>query len=161
MIKKKRIGYHLNVRQQKYKKNRLMGMSKLNAARSAGYSEAVARSHALALDERCGIADILERQGLTDAILVKKHAELLNAQKIVLVDGKPIAVEEGGVSLPEYYVQAKALELAYKLKNHLRDRNDPPAGNSQKVIVIINEGEQSGNNGSKGKVSRAVSIVNE
>lgn len=115
----------LSIRQQKYKKNRLLGMNQYNAARSAGYSEATAKSHTKELDDRIKIADVLERQGLTDAILVGKLSELLNASKdIYSFSGQEVS--EKGVSVklgtPDWSARAKGLELALKLKEHLKDK---------------------------------------
>jgi phage terminase small subunit len=113
---------NMNIRQQKYKKNRLLGMNQYNAARSAGYSETTSLKHTKVLEKRVGISDILERQGLTDEALVRKHKELLEAYSLVIIDGKVIYEEKGGVKRPEYQIQARALELAYKLKDLLRDK---------------------------------------
>lgn len=97
-------------------------MNKYNAARAAGYSESVAKSHTIELEKRVKIADILERKGLTDDVLVEKHKQLLEAHSLVIIDGKVIYEEKGGVKRPEYQVQVKALELAYKLKDLLKDK---------------------------------------
>jgi phage terminase small subunit len=99
-------------------------MNKYNAARAAGFSESTAKVHTKELEERAKIADVLERQGLTDNVLVKKHRELLEAAKVILVDGKPLEVEKGSCVIPEYQIQIKALELAYKLKDLLKDKID-------------------------------------
>jgi hypothetical protein len=126
----------LNIRQQKYKKNRLLGMNKINAARSAGYSEATARNHSKALEERCKIADLLERQGLTDKVLIEKHRQLLEATKVIGYLHNYKRSEKGVtervspdevisnefLDIPDYGVQIKALELAYKLKDLLKDK---------------------------------------
>lgn len=152
----------LNFRQQKYKKNRLLGMSRANAARAAGYSEATARVHTHRLEKSCKIADLMEREGLTDQVLIKKHKELLEAQKVVGINAFPGAVEYGRITEPEYGVQSKALELAYKLKDHLGDRvQGNQAGNTQRVVVIIQEKGADGNPSDEGRISRAVSIVRE
>jgi len=126
----------MNTRQQLYKKNRILGMSKYNAARSAGYSEATSRNHTKELDARVKIADVLERKGLTDDVLVEKHKQLLNAQKVIGYLHNYKKGEKGGVEkispdevissefleVPDLSVQIKALELAYKLKDLLRDK---------------------------------------
>jgi len=115
----------INIRLQKYKKNRLAGMNKYNAAIAAGFSESTAKVHTKELEERAKIADVLERQGLTDKKLVEKHAQLLEAAKVILDgEGQPIEVENGRLQSPEYQIQIKALELAYKLKDLLRDKVD-------------------------------------
>jgi hypothetical protein len=125
----------LNIRLQKYKKNRLLGMNQYNAARAAGFSEATAKVHTKELEERAKIADVLERQGLTDNVLVSKHKELLDAQKVILIDGKPLVVEKGSATIPEFQIQIKALELAYKLKKQLSD--NPIIDNSSHTHLSI------------------------
>ena len=114
----------MNIRLQKYKKNRLAGMNKYNAARAAGFSESTAKVHTKGLEERAKIADVLDRQGLTDRKLAEKHQELLNAQSVILFNGEVLKVENSNLTRPEYQIQIKALELAYKLKDLLREKLD-------------------------------------
>jgi phage terminase small subunit len=126
----------MNTRQQLYKKNRLLGMTKHNAARSAGYSEATAKSHTKQLEDRLKIADVLERHGLTDNILVLRLSELLKASKVVGYLHNYKKVDKGGVEkispdeivsnefidVPDWSARAKGLELALKLKDLLKDK---------------------------------------
>lgn len=107
----------IDTRLQKYKKNRLLGMNKYNAAVAAGFSKNTALNSGKRLDERAKIYDILERQGLTDRVLAIKHKELLDASQELIIDGQAV-----GIKRPEYQVQIKALELAYRLKELLRDK---------------------------------------
>lgn len=64
-----------SLRQQKYKLNRLKGMSQYNSARSAGYSENYARKGGSRIEKlvKDGIQEALEQAGFTD----KKIAELV------------------------------------------------------------------------------------
>jgi phage terminase small subunit len=112
----------MNIRLQKYKKNRLLGMNCYNAARAAGFPESTAKSHTKELEVRAKIADVMERNGLTDNVLVAKHKELLEAYRLVIVEGQVINVDNGGIKIPELQIQIKALELAYKLKDLLKDK---------------------------------------
>jgi phage terminase small subunit len=74
----------MNIRLQKYKKNRITGMNRYNAALAAGYSLAVAKSHTDRLEEKLGsITDYFERAGLTDKKLANKLAELFEATKVI------------------------------------------------------------------------------
>jgi hypothetical protein len=151
----------INIRLQKYKKNRLAGMNKYNAARAAGFSEATAKVHTKELEERANIADVLERQGLTDNALAKKHIELLEAQKVVMVDGKPLEVENGRITLPEYFIQIKALELAYKLKNLLLNKVEHSGeikGGETKIIIIRADAKKEESGNKTFTISRPVSI---
>ena len=112
----------MNLRLQRYKQGRLAGMNQYNAAIAAGYSHATANNHGKALEIRANIGDLLERQGLTDNKLVEKHYQLLESTKVVSV-GKG-GIEKSTLSdyrdIPDYPTQLKALEIAYKLKGHIR-----------------------------------------
>jgi len=99
-------------------------MNKYNAARAAGYPENTALKHSNELEKRAKISDIMERQGLTDNVLVAKHKELLEAHRLLIIEGEVVNEENGGVKIPELAIQTKALELAYKLKDLLRDKID-------------------------------------
>lgn len=132
----------MNIRQQKYKKNRLLGMNQYNAAIAAGYSENSARNHTTELEKRVKIEDVLERKGLTDEVLVAKHKELLDAYKLIIVNGEAILIEKGGIKQPELFIQIKALELAYKLKNHLKEKieHSGKIEGGERNILIIRDG---------------------
>lgn len=114
-------------------------MNKFNSAIAAGYSKNTAINHTKELDERVKIYDVLERQGLTDNALIKKHKELLEAHKVMIVDDKIVDIEKGGIKIPELFIQIKALELAYKLKDLLRDKIEHSGkieGDGTKIIII-------------------------
>jgi len=112
----------MNIRLQKYKKNRLLGMNCYNAALAAGYPESTAKSHTKGLEQRAKIADVLERHGLTDKVLAEKHKQLIEAHRVLVIEGKVIDGENGGIKIPELQIQIKALELAYKLKDLLKEK---------------------------------------
>jgi phage terminase small subunit len=129
----------MNIRQQKYKKNRLLGMNKYNSARAAGYSNATATAHTKELEERIKIGDLMERKGLTDDVLIAKHKELLEAYRLLIINGEVLAVENGGIKQPELQIQIKALELAYKLKDLLKDKVEHSGeikGNVTQIMVF-------------------------
>jgi len=131
----------MNMRQQKYKKNIISGMNKYNAAIAAGYSINTAKSRTKDLDARVGIADVMERLGLTDKALINKLIELLGATRVIgylhnykksdkVGNGKLEKIDPDEVisneflDVPDNQVRAKALEIALKLKGQLRDKVD-------------------------------------
>jgi len=130
----------MNIRQQAYKKNRIkLRMNQYNAAIAAGYSESTAAHKSKQLEERVGIADLMDRAGLTDDVLVEKHAELLEAKELVKIRGEAVSGENGVIWEPRLDIQTKALELAYKLKKLLVDKIDHSGkieGSESKVYVI-------------------------
>jgi len=73
----------MNIRQQLYKKNRLLGMYPVNAARAAGYSENYAKQ-ACRVEKlvKVSLADEFERAGLTDKAIVTHALQGLNAMKL-------------------------------------------------------------------------------
>jgi hypothetical protein len=68
----------------------------------------------------------LEKAGLSDDNLAKKHAELLHAQKTVsAVSGKDAgAGTVDFVDVPDYQTQAKALDMAYKVKGKYVEKHE-------------------------------------
>jgi len=110
----------MNIRLQKYKKNRLIGMNQVNAAIAAGYPDSTARHHSTKIEAQAKIVEILERQGLTDKVLAEKHRELITAHEVVEKKDKAGNVLKS-VIVENYPIQIKALELAYKIKNLLRE----------------------------------------
>jgi hypothetical protein len=126
----------MNIRLQNYKKNRMKGMGEYNAAIAAKYSKNYAKGHCSEIEERAKIGDMLDRQGLTDKALTEKHSQLLNAKKVIGYLHQYKKVENGGIEkispdeiisnefldTDDFAIQFKALELAYKLKDHLKDK---------------------------------------
>jgi len=134
----------MNIRLQKYKKNRLLGMNRYNAARAAGYSEATAKSHTKRLEEQIKISDLMERQGLTDKCLVERLAQLLGASKDIY-NFSGMANEENGVAVklgtPDWVARAKGLELALKMKNLLTDKVEHKGLGETKIIIVNQKDE--------------------
>lgn len=126
----------INVRMQLYKKYRLQGLSAYQSALKAGYSETTALAHTALLDKRSGLVRVMEKNGLTDSYLIDKHRKLLDATKVIGYLHNYKKSEKGGIEKvspdeiisneflesPDYQVIVKALELAYKLKGHLKER---------------------------------------
>lgn len=143
----------MNIRQQKYRRNRILGMNKYNAARAAGYSETTAKTHTKELEIRCKIADVLERQGLTDDVLILKLQELIGATKVIGYLNQYIKAEKGGleklspdkvvsnefVDVPDWSARAKGLELALKLKDLLKEKVEHSGeikGGETRIIIV-------------------------
>ena len=78
----------MNIRLQKYKRNRLAGMNQYNAARVAGYSESMALKgcHRLERSVKVGIVDALERAGITGSYRANELFKLTQATKIQSCD---------------------------------------------------------------------------
>jgi len=68
----------------------------------------------------------LEKAGLADSRLAIKHAELLDAQKTVsTVSGKDAGAGTiDFVDVPDYQTQAKALDMAYKVKGKYVEKHE-------------------------------------
>ena len=115
----------LSLRQQKYKKNLILGMNCYNAAIAAGYSHNTAKSRTKDLNAMIKITDVLERQGLTDKALIKYLTELIEASDFIFkkdTDGKAEIVGNKDFYSPAWSARAKGLELALKLKDLLKDK---------------------------------------
>ncbi len=155
----------MNIRLQKYKKNRLAGMNKYNAARAAGFSESTAKSHTKRLEEQIKISDLMERQGLTDICLLERLSQLLKASKDIY-NFSGLTNEENGVAVklgtPDWGARAKGLELALKMKELLRDKveHSGEIKGGQKVVVIVRENGAESNR-REGQIPSRVSILQE
>ena len=114
-----------NIRLQKYKKNRMAGMSKYNAAIAAGYSETTATARGKDLDARAKIGDVLERAGLTDRVLAGKVLELIEASDFIFKrdqSGRSEIIGDIKLYEPNWSARAKGLDLALRLKDLLKDK---------------------------------------
>lgn len=122
----------VNIRWQKYKRNRLSGMNCYNAAIAAGYSNATARAHALRLEtkimvEKGGLVDELERAGLTDRVMAQSLVKLCQANKVICFK-KVIKKDKDGnqkvqsivEEVPDFNLQLSTYELICRLKGYLR-----------------------------------------
>jgi phage terminase small subunit len=155
----------MNIRLQKYKKNRLAGMNKYNAARAAGFSESTAKSHTKRLEEQIKIADLMERQGLTDICLLERLSQLLKASKDIY-NFSGVENEENGVTVklgtPDWGARAKGLELALKMKELLKDKVEHSGeikGGETKIIIIRADTKQEDKIGNQAfTISRPLSI---
>ena len=96
----------MNIRQQKYKANRIAGMNQYNAARAAGYSETTSRNHSDRLERvmKGDIQDALEQAGITDKFQAQRLFELINSKN-----------QKTAVS---------AIRLSYDLKGHIKQKHE-------------------------------------
>lgn len=142
----------LTVKQRKLVQGIVEGKTQGQAAIDAGYSELGAQSRAsqeIKKDNvRVALTDLMDNMGLSDAHLLMKHRELLEAQKQISgvkdKGGNPQDADAGSlefVEVPDYPVQAKALEMAYKLKGAFIDRKEisGPGGESLNIQVVFGD----------------------
>lgn len=150
MPKKKQIStlpvkpQSINIRQQKYKSNRIAGMNAYSAARAAGYSHAYSTHANERIDSKLSsLSEYLDQAGLTDKKLALSIEELCKASK----------VEKGGTS-PDWTCREKGLKLALLAKKHLS--NDIKVDQSQHITKIIVYAEPKGVNARNTSASKRV-----
>ena len=106
------------------------GKTQKQAAIDAGYSKKTAETQASQIlkepQVKSNLEKALDKAGLTDKRLADKHIELLDAQKTVsAVSGKDAgAGTVDFVDVPDYQTQARALDMAYKLKGGYVEKHE-------------------------------------
>ena len=145
------------LRQLKYKKNRLLGMSQFDAAVAAGYRESTAR-HACQGPERVvksSIVDEFNRAGATDRVIAKDVTEIARSatkiqscQLLVRKDktGK-LTIEENAndfIEVPDNLTRLKAFELIGKLTKRLTDQPILDQSEHTHFTVILDPGAAPG-----------------
>ena len=109
----------ITVRQQLYKKNLLLGMSKYAAARAAGYSHSTALNCKENIEKRGNMAFWLEANGITDKVLAQHAWEGLNAEKPVVVY---VGKDQQEVEMhPDRSTQHRYFETIMKVSGRLKD----------------------------------------
>lgn len=85
---------------------------------------------------------IMEQEGISDNFLARKAHALLNAKKIEYFQKDGIVTDEREVEALE--TQRKTLELATKLKGHLKEQSagDINIGLMQMVVQAVRSGEE-------------------
>ena len=107
----------LTTKQRRLIKGIAGGMTQRAAANAAGISEEYASRVIKKGQVREALGELMEKYGLGDMTLLTKHAELLEATKVIaVVVGMKIAGGSVDLIVPDYAVQAKALDRAYRLK---------------------------------------------
>lgn len=152
---------HMDKRLQQYKKNRIAGMNQYNAARAAGYSESMARTHSIDLERRVQtrISDAFERAGLTDKAIVRHALDGLEANKVIsavvvhrktratsLADGELFDANEKTndfIEVPDWASRHKYLnticELTERIKKRVEHSGKIDAGETK--IIIVTQGD--------------------
>jgi len=95
----------------------LDGATQEQALLSAGYSAQTAKTQSTAILENPIIqktfCEILEKAGLTETYVAKKHRELLDATR-----------KQDGVDVPDYMAMARGLDFYYKITNRYVDKKE-------------------------------------
>lgn len=114
----------LSLKQKKLVKEVISGKTQKEAAKSVGYSKTYASELLNKPELSVSIRDLMSHMGLSDGHLLIKHRELLNAQKQLsgVKDANSGSLEF--VEVPDHVVQAKALEMAYKLKGAFVEKKE-------------------------------------
>ena len=118
--------FDLKHRAKLFTQSLLAGESQTQALINAGYSKATAQTGEVAILQRpeCmkPFISILEEKGVTDNFLAEKTKALLNAKKTLFFQKDGEVTDSREVEALE--TQRKTLELATKLKGHLKDRSE-------------------------------------
>lgn len=152
----------MNIRLQKYKKNRLAGMNIYNAARAAGYSETYAKGkpHRIEKSVKVGMADAFERAGLTDKAIIEHALEGLVATKATPGMRVKMGGEEDGVSAtvshePDWTARHKYFETILKMTDKLKDKLDVNLNKTERILIVRYDGSKAQ------EVARSVHIQSE
>jgi DNA-binding CsgD family transcriptional regulator len=123
----------LTIRQQKLRKEILKGKSASQAMRDAGYSPNTAKAMQKQTLAKIGIAELMEKKGLTDDRLLDVMIDGLKATKVISCnviakDGEGMAdansMTKDFVDTEDYAVRHKYMETGLKLKGHLKEKLD-------------------------------------
>lgn len=120
----------LTVKQKKLIKGVVEGKSQKQAAIDAGYSPTHAESaasHELNKTQvKATLQELMESHGLDDASLLKVHAEMIQATKVIsAVGGKDAgAASMDFIDVPDWQARAKGVEMAYKLRGAFIEKKE-------------------------------------
>jgi hypothetical protein len=138
----------MNIRQQNYKKNRILGMNKYNAAIAAGYSHNYSKNCRPEKVVKDGIIDALERAGLTDKQLAGIAVAGTQATKVISANityGDADEKTNDFIEVPDWQSRHKFFESCIKLKGHLQEVGNTLIDASTKVLNIYHSnGAQTG-----------------
>ncbi len=172
-------GEKMNIRQQKYKKNRLSGMNQFNAARAAGYSHSTARAKMGQFEQSAmvGMRSAFEQAGLTDKAIVEFALQGLNAKKVISadiyikdIDGGELKVNKNSndwIEVEDWAVRHKYFETILKLTDRLQQKvvhSGNVDGQTTKIMIIRSDEQkkESIENGVETKtISRQVYLQQE
>jgi phage terminase small subunit len=120
-----------------------------DAAILAGYSPKTAGEQGAAIlqhpQAKQEFSLIMERKGLTDEILAQKIKDLLDAQETKYFQKDGIVTDQRQVDALE--TQRKTVELATKLKGHLKDKSEVDINVGLMALVVAAVREKSGGGG--------------
>jgi hypothetical protein len=145
----------INIRQQKYKANRLLGMYPVNAARAAGYSENYAKQ-ACRVEKlvKVSLEDEFERAGLTDKAIIAHALSGLQALKLQScniyiskpsaesIDGDKLIINKNSndfVEIEDWNARHKYFETILKLIDKLKDKEPAASVNLNNIINNIGQ----------------------
>jgi hypothetical protein len=148
----------MTIRQQQYKYNRcVLRMNQYNAAKAAGYSDAIARRACVKLEPKIDMADWLEQVGITDKIIAEKTKESLDATKVIscniFIDKDGKMKEADGqsndfIEVPDYPTRLNTLKFAAQIKGHIdKAPKDLPNNNVTLIQLIQKIGSNGNGNG--------------
>lgn len=141
--RKKRRPKKLNPKQRRFIKNYIETGNRREAAKMSGYTGQGVNLDKPLVEKK--LNEIMDKEGLDNLSLVKKHRELLDAQrirfvKVTTIAGKDLKEE---ITEPDFDTRARGLDMAYKVKGlYVVDSNQnniaiifqpPGAGNVHKV----------------------------
>jgi hypothetical protein len=140
----------MNLRQQKYRKNRLLGMNPENAALAAGFSRSYARARAHKIDQsaKVGMRDAFEQAGLTDKFLVDYCMKALFAMRPIAADvfikqedGKLIAVknENDWIEVEDWGNRHKFLSSVCEMTERSKLKIEHTGDGLKTIINIVNQ----------------------
>ena len=115
----------MNIRLQKYKANRLLGMNIYNSARAAGYSHAYAKKAKPEKVAKGSLTDAFEQAGLTDKAIVAHALQGLCANKVIsanIIHGDADEKTNDFIDVPDWAARHKYYETILKLTDKLRDK---------------------------------------
>ncbi len=139
----------MNVRLQKYKANRMLGMSIYNAARAAGYSHYYARKARPEQVAKVSMMDAFEQAGLTDKAIVGHGLQGLCANKVIsanIIHGDADEKTNDFIDVPDWANRHRYYETILKLTDRLRDK--PLIGENVNIRLLWKvEGATEGDNG--------------
>lgn len=139
-----------DIRLQKYKKNRIAGMNRYNAARAAGYSESYADKCAKKLEAQIetDLRNAFERRGWTDKAIVEYAMEALQAMRLqacdVIVrkeDGKLVPNENSNdfIEIPDWNARHKFFATIMELTSRIKTKVEHSGkidGPEQRIIIV-------------------------
>ena len=154
----------MTMRQQKYKQNRILGMSGRAAALAAGYSWNYASCRLKKLDKVVDIGIIFEMQGLTDKKLAAHAEEGLEANKTISAIGDANGKSTDFIDVPDWQVRHKYFETILKLRGKLKPESYIDQSQHTHITITdlarkLTEREMNGRTGNNGTPAGESGIV--